>query len=124
MDFELIVFYVLLFGFPLGVGFIANYLKNRPDTRPLEQQREAFRVEEARNKNLWWGYLTPNIVCPHCQEKGHVRTKSVKKKAGISGAKATAAVLTAGVSLLGTGLARKEELTEAYCENCGSTWHF
>lgn len=124
MDFEAIVVFGLLFGFPLAAFFIGDYLKNRPDTRPLEQQREASRVAEVRNKNLLWGSLKPNMVCPHCQEKGHVRTKPVKKKVGISGAKATAAVLTAGVSLLGTGLARKENLTQAHCENCSSTWHF
>jgi hypothetical protein len=48
----------------------------------------------------------------------------VSRKAGISGGKATGAILTGGLSLLATGLSRKERLTEAHCDNCGSTWTF
>jgi hypothetical protein len=70
------------------------------------------------------GQISPQIICPHCQTRGTVRTKAIKKKAGISGGKATAALLTGGVSLLATGLARKEALTQAHCENCNSVWSF
>lgn len=66
----------------------------------------------------------PNMICPHCQVKGQVKTEQVKRKAGVSGGKATAAVLTAGVSLLGTGLSRKQKVTEASCGNCGAVWTF
>jgi transcription elongation factor Elf1 len=68
--------------------------------------------------------LNPNLVCPHCQTKGFVHTMQVKKKKGISGAKATAAILTGGWSLLATGLSKKDMITEAHCDNCGTTWHF
>lgn len=64
------------------------------------------------------------MVCPHCQSKGTVRTKQVKQKKGISGGKATAAVLTGGLSVLATGLSRKEKATEAHCTRCGNTWYF
>jgi hypothetical protein len=64
------------------------------------------------------------IVCPMCQERGHVRTKSVKRKKGVSGAKATGAVITGGFSVLATGLSRKEKMTNARCSNCGSQWDF
>lgn len=64
------------------------------------------------------------IVCPHCQTSGYVTTRQVKLKRGVSGGKATAALLTAGVSMLATGLSRKERTTEANCGHCGSTWHF
>lgn len=64
------------------------------------------------------------MVCPHCQSRGTVRTKNVTQKKGVSGGKATAAVLTGGVSLLATGLSRKEQNTEAHCSRCGATWHF
>ena len=70
------------------------------------------------------GEPNPEIVCPHCQMKGRVLTKPIKKKAGISGAKATGALLTGGVSVLATGLSRKEAVTELHCKNCSSTWHF
>ena len=63
------------------------------------------------------------IVCPHCQVQGRVTTKAVKVKKGVSGGKATAALLTGGWSLLATGLARKESVTEAHCGSCGMTWH-
>jgi hypothetical protein len=64
------------------------------------------------------------IVCPMCQERGYVRCKTVKSKKGISGGKATGAILTAGFSLLATGLSRKVKVTEAFCSNCRSTWQF
>lgn len=71
-----------------------------------------------------YGQLNPQMVCPHCQEKGNVHTKQVKQKAGISGGKVTGALLTGGLSILGTGLSRKVKVTEAHCTNCNSTWHF
>lgn len=65
-----------------------------------------------------------SMVCPHCQTRGTVRTKPVTQKKGVSGGKATAAVLTGGVSLLATGLSRKEQNTEAHCSRCGAKWYF
>jgi len=62
------------------------------------------------------------LVCPHCQVRGKVETEGKTVKVGISGGKATAALLTGGVSLLGTGLAQKEEKTQAHCNNCNSRW--
>jgi hypothetical protein len=63
------------------------------------------------------------IMCPHCNVRGQVATKRVRLKQGISGGKATAAVLTAGVSLFATGLSRMRTVLEATCGNCGVTWH-
>jgi transcription elongation factor Elf1 len=62
------------------------------------------------------------LVCPHCQTKGSVRSTHGKVKKGISGGKATAAVLTAGVSMLATGLSHKGQATQLKCSNCGTTW--
>lgn len=70
------------------------------------------------------GAPNAQMICPHCQTKGKVLTKTVSKKAGISGAKATGALLTGGLSIVATGLSRKDTLTEAHCANCSSTWHF
>lgn len=70
------------------------------------------------------GEINPAMVCPHCQEKGHIRTKLVDRAKGVSGGKATAAVLTGGVSMLATGLSRHERLTRAYCCNCKNSWEF
>ena len=70
------------------------------------------------------GAASAQHVCPHCQTRGKVMTKPISRKAGVSGGKATGALLTGGVSLLATGLSRKESVTEAHCKNCGSTWHY
>ena len=64
------------------------------------------------------------MICPHCHAQGHIRTKHIKQKKGISGGKATAAVLTGGLSLLAVGLSRKEKATQAHCGNCGNSWVF
>lgn len=69
------------------------------------------------------GGVNHKIVCKQCGEKGFVHTKTVTKKVGVSGSKATAAFLTGGISLLGFGLSRKERVTEAYCGNCKSEWY-
>lgn len=63
-----------------------------------------------------------NLVCPHCQTKGKVRTRLATRKVGVSGGKAAGAVLTGGLSLLATGLSRKQKLTVASCGQCGVTW--
>jgi hypothetical protein len=65
---------------------------------------------------------TMQMICPHCQTKGSVKTKEIERKVGISGGKATGAILTGGFSLLVTGLSRKESCTQADCGNCGATW--
>ncbi|MES2415460.1 MAG: hypothetical protein V4614_16800 [Pseudomonadota bacterium] len=70
------------------------------------------------------GTVNPYMNCPHCLRVGKVRTKKILQKKGMSGGKATAAILTGGVSLLGTGLSRKEELTQAFCGECKNIWTF
>lgn len=42
---------------------------------------------------------------------------------GISGGKATGAVLTGGISVLATGLSRKEKGAQLHCGSCQVTWH-
>jgi len=74
--------------------------------------------------DMAWGAVNPKIVCPQCQSVGQVRVKPVKRKKGISGGKVMGGLLTGGVSLLATGLSRKEASTQAHCDNCNSTWDF
>jgi hypothetical protein len=90
----------------------------------LEAKRKAAKAAQAKMRDLQQGPVNAQMICPHCQSRGTVRTKRITQKKGISGGKATAAVLTAGVSILATGLSRKEAGTEAHCENCSSTWYF
>jgi len=89
----------------------------------LLKRRERMMTPEQRAAEMWGG-LNSVLICPHCQAGGNVRTKSVVQKKGVSGAKATGALLTGGVSLLATGLSRKEGATQAHCDRCNSTWHF
>lgn len=81
-------------------------------------------VSQAATLSAAHGPLKAMMICPHCQDKGQIRTQPVKRKKGVSGGKAAAALLTGGVSLLATGLSRKELTTEAFCGNCTSTWDF
>jgi hypothetical protein len=74
--------------------------------------------------DLTCGSCNAAMVCPHCQEKGTVRTKAVARKRGLSASKATAALLTGGISILATGISRHESLTQAHCDNCGNSWTF
>ncbi len=62
------------------------------------------------------------IICPHCQTRGRVRTYGMERKTGISGAKATAAIITAGLSLFFVGLSRKDDVLRARCSNCNVSW--
>jgi hypothetical protein len=69
------------------------------------------------------GYaLQSKRICPNCHKKGYVIARTGKKKTGISGAKATGALLTGGLSLLAFGLSKKDVVTEAKCKNCNSVW--
>ncbi len=96
-----------------------NYIENK--NRML---RDKLRESKEKEEELKWGKVSPMYICPHCQTKGFVRTISVKRKKGVSGAKVTGAFFTAGISILATGLSRKEGLTQAHCGNCDSTWDF
>ena len=62
------------------------------------------------------------ITCPHCGTVGSVKTKQVKKKQGISGAKVMGGLVTHGWSLLGTGLSQKNKVTKTHCKTCGTKW--
>jgi hypothetical protein len=111
----------------------AMYLARKQERAAAKQQAQATllvkrqqdREAKERRREEWaYGPVNPSLVCPHCQTRGKVRTKQIESKAGISGGKATAAVLTGGVSLLATGLSRKQQLTAARCGECGSAWQF
>lgn len=65
----------------------------------------------------------PHLKCPHCDSTGTVSSRKIKTKQGVSGGKATGAVLTMGVSLLATGLSRKQTVTEMKCSKCSTVWH-
>jgi RecJ-like exonuclease len=98
----------------IGKGLLKDWDLSGRDAKQRKQHQAEWRGMQPK----------PAMVCPHCQVKGRVQTREVRAKKGISGGKATAAVLTAGVSMLATGLSRKEVVTEARCANCDSYWTF
>ncbi len=90
------------------------YMWNKKSKYPQTTQTTAVQKQN----------MTKNMICPHCNTKGSVTTKQVKKKVGISGGKAAVAVLTCGISMLGTGLSRKQQMTEASCSHCDAVWSY
>lgn len=93
-------------------------IRNEQEEKAIERRQQlAVAAKKAKSNS-------PNFICPHCKEAGFVFVKNSTKKMGVSGSKATAAILTSGLSLLAVGLSRKEDVTEAHCYNCNSDWHF
>ena len=122
-----------IFGFAIAVitvfGIVAAIAESRKKAAMTTEERSKYEEEvQARialtQKTQEWGEINSKMVCPHCQTKGKIRTKQVEVKRGISGTKATAAVLTGGVSVLATGLSQKDKNTQAHCEECDASWKF
>lgn len=65
-----------------------------------------------------------SMVCPHRQSSVGASTSQVKQNKGLSGGKVTGTLLTGGLSMLATGLSRKEMASKAHCSKCGSGWRF
>lgn len=95
---------LLVLGF---VGFCMYKINTSPEA---VKRREEMAAQQAK------------IMCPHCGERGGVTGVQVKRKKGVSGGKATGALLTGGVSMLATGLSRKEGAMAMSCRNCGMKW--
>ena len=101
--------------------------KKRPKRSDFRQAPSVYRAYDSMKKaalESTYGQVNAKIECPQCQHTGAVAVTSVWQKVGVSGGKATGAVLTGGVSLLVTGLSRKEKISQAHCGNCGSDWTF
>lgn len=81
-------------------------------------------LSEEEKRTRQHGPINPALMCPHCHDKGQVRTQAVDQRKGIDGTKAAAGLFTGGLSLLLTGLSRHEHNTQAHCDNCNSTWVF
>lgn len=96
------------------------------DTEIFHQQGVVVAPPAQPTPAPFWlrGAVNEKMLCPHCSTRGHVQTKKETRKAGVSGGKATGALLTAGLSLFVTGLSRKETVTAAYCGNCEAEWSF
>ncbi len=110
------------------VAFVAMKIEaaaRRANDNMSPEERSDFLAEQREAElRSTYGEANPEMICPHCRNKGTVRTQRVQRKKGISGDKAAAAVLTGGLSVAATGLSRKETLTQARCDSCENTWDF
>ena len=103
------------------IGFGVLMKKVGEDSRTAAMTPEELAEDKIASV---YGPENPAMVCPHCQTKGHIRTKPIDKPAGISGGKAVGAVMTGGASLLVTGIGRTDQVTQAHCSECSNTWTF
>lgn len=122
-----IIFVLVLIGIAVSISEHNKEQEKLASMSPEEQhtylEEKQARLKDA-SQEMAYGKINSAMVCPHCQCVGKIRTKEVKQKKGVSGGKAAAAVLTAGVSLLAVGLSREEGATQAHCDNCNNTWFF
>ena len=123
------MFFVGIIVLVVGAMIVAAIAENKKVAAMPPQQRARYldqkrKQQQAAAVTAAYGARNSAMVCPHCTEKGQVHVKQVTQKKGVSGGKATGALLTGGVSLLATGLSRKENNTQAHCANCNNTWFF
>lgn len=93
-----------------------NYLRKK---KKAEDARQA--VEQARHKERAvesnaraYGTLNEALFCPHCQTKGHVRTK-----------RSTSITTTSGGvvdSIIAGSKKTRREVTAFHCDNCSTDW--
>jgi hypothetical protein len=145
MESDLTLLIIIFFAFALTVFLIIRKLIINSKMTPEEkvkvkkvkaEKKAAIEADRIKSHETYlrsieqqsvinnYGNIYPEIICPHCQKKGYVHVKQVTNKKGVSGGKATAALLTGGISLLATGLSRKEQGSQAHCDNCSMTWSF
>lgn len=94
--------------------------KQMPQGKPpgtIARFFEKMEANEARKKAQ-----DGQIRCIYCQQSGSVTTVHRRVKRGVSGGKATGALVTGGLSIFATGLSRKQDVIEARCGNCGMSW--
>jgi hypothetical protein len=124
MDADGVIFFIAI-AVTAAIYFAIKGAERRKLDAMSPEERAAYliRQQNARDNEVF-GPVNAAMVCPHCGTRGNVRTKLVSRKKGISGGKATAAIMTGGVSMLATGLSRKEQFTSAFCGYCRNRWDF
>ena len=96
----------VVLGLAAAVWFWFFVLHKKPTPEEAERERQA----------------QAQIRCPHCGQVGCVTKTIVTKGQGISGGKATAGLLTGGLSLPFAGLSRNERMSHMKCANCHMEW--
>lgn len=59
-----------------------------------------------------YGAINANLICPHCQTKGKVRSKSVEE-----------ITKTKVVPVIGNNIKSRRRVTQIHCDNCDITWN-
>ena len=108
----LVAFAAAIWGLYLWISTPASRAQDRAAQKAKRARQRQDRLDQPKH-----------LICPHCQTKGSVTSRSVTRKKGISGGKATGAVVTGGASVFLTGLSRTEGATQMHCSNCGTTWN-
>lgn len=62
------------------------------------------------------------LVCPHCQTKGKIKTQRVKRAKRKTATRMLFGAATFGGSLAATGVSKKATVTACHCRNCGMQW--
>ena len=90
-------------------------MRRQRDERLLKSDPEAYTAEaERRSLNLTYGPIKPEVICPHCSVKGHVRSK-----AGVAIDRSSE---TGVGALIGQKRVIERKVQNAHCENCKMTW--
>ncbi len=84
--------------------------------------REEALAEEKFKEKGFVEFKNTELVCPYCQRRGDVFIQYLRLKNGISGGKVLGGLLTGGVSLLATGISRKDVFKQFHCDNCDQYW--
>lgn len=102
-------------------GIVAAIVSRRRGEREKGQQKS--RAVSARIANATSGTPTGDaaIMCPHCQTRGLVASKRVKRQVGVDGAKLGRAIHGSADGALG-GVGRRENVTELSCGHCKMKW--
>lgn len=89
-------FFWLVVGLVVVGTFVAGIVQASKEVKIMksgtDEERAALTAKkaarEAKQETQQHGTARKQLVCPHCQERGHVLCKPIRNKKGISGGKA------------------------------------
>ena len=82
-----------------------NTLKSNID-RSREERIAVYRQETR------YGSKNSNLICPHCQTKGEVRSKLAEEVS-----------TTKVIPIIGNNIKTKKQVNQMHCDNCQTTWN-
>lgn len=73
--------------------------------------RRSKMMAEFRHESQF-GDKNPNLVCPHCQTKGEVRSKTAEEVTS-----------TKVIPVVGNTIRARKKVTQMHCDKCSTTWN-